>query len=74
MADKTPYNDQIGADRQITAEEGIVTAIEDKFLNGETDLATGGTYLNDEQYADLGRDILYIVLKEFRPDLFFTEE
>lgn len=56
---KRHYNDRLDADAQISAEEEIAVRIFDE-ANGK---------IHEEDCADLGRDILYMVLRAFRPDL-----
>lgn len=56
---KVPYSDKLDADQQISTEERIASRISD---------LTEGT-MEDEICAEIGRDALYIVLQEFRPDL-----
>lgn len=58
------YNDKLDADHQISTEEQIAALIFDTFT-GES--CAGST---EESCADLGRRILYVVLREFRLDLF----
>jgi len=55
--EKVSYHGRLDADRQITTEERIAAAIAD---------ARGDQDAED----NLGREILYLVLREFRPDLF----
>jgi hypothetical protein len=63
--EKVGYAPRLDADRQITAEEKIAEAVfeimQNMAVHGE-----GG----EETAAQAGRDILYQVLREFRPDLF----
>lgn len=56
------YNDKLDPDRQVTAEEKIASVIFTSFRN---------VYpaVSEEDAQQLGRDILVLVLKEFRPDL-----
>jgi hypothetical protein len=57
------YNDKLDTDLQIDAEEEIA----DLVFN-----ASGNVFpntLHEEDCADLGRKILKVVLKKFRPDL-----
>src|SRR5437660_7538804 len=63
------YNNTIGEDRQITAEEDIATTIFDLIRSKEDDQV-----LTEEDCADLGRNILKQVLLEFRPDCFVGSE
>jgi hypothetical protein len=51
------YNDKMSPDEQITAEERIAHEV----------FTSEGT---EEDCAQKGRDILKMILKEFRPDLF----
>lgn len=52
------YNDKMSAEQQITTEEKIASLIFYETPTGE------------ETSGELGRQILKMVLKEFRPDLF----
>jgi len=54
------YNDKLVPDEQITAEEDIAFKI----------YSTENNFLDEEECAKLGRDILKLVLAKFRPDLF----
>lgn len=54
------YNDKLDADRQISMEEKIASHI---IGMGEWSL------IHEEEAADLSREILQMVLEEFRPDL-----
>lgn len=54
------YHEQLDPDRQITTEEHIAALIAEQ----------RGSDYSDSTCAELGRDILYLVLREFRPDLF----
>jgi len=56
------YSDKLSADQQITTEERISAII---FATQD-----GTTPLYEDDCVDLGRAILKIVLREFRPDLF----
>jgi hypothetical protein len=60
---KSPYTDKLDADKQITAEELIASSI--ALVNTD-----GDGCVNEEAAAELGRDILYLILRQFRPDLF----
>ena len=72
---KRPYNDKLGADEQITMEEMIAFAIKEGNTIHMTDdrieesLDVVDPY-PDEACGALGREILYNVLRKFRPDLF----
>jgi len=55
------YNDNLGADQQISMEERIA---------GE--LFNGGC--SEDRAAELSREILLLVLQEFRPDLIADED
>lgn len=61
------YNDELDADEQITAEEGIASLIFDTTNSGDE-------YVSEEMAADLGRKILFDVLQVFRPDLIAEEQ
>lgn len=63
---KVPYSDQLDADQQVSTEEKIAA-----FLKKEIE-ESDETFGDDEHLGDMGRDILYLVLREFRPDLFMT--
>lgn len=52
------YNDKMDPDQQITAEEKIAAYLYDESMADE------------ETAAEAGRQILQMVLREFRPDLF----
>jgi len=58
------YNDKIWPEDQVAMEEAIAAKIFD--FEGATE-EDGG--LGEEECAELGRDILLMVLAEFRPDL-----
>ena len=72
-----PYNDRLAGDDQISAEEMIAFAIREGNTAGMSDeaiedgLDVVGPY-PEEVCAHLGREILYNVLRKFRPDLFHT--
>jgi hypothetical protein len=57
---KKPYNNKLNHHKQIEAEERIASMI---FNDPEVD-----TF--EEVASALGKEILYKVLREFRPDLF----
>jgi hypothetical protein len=57
---KVDYSDELSADEQVTAEEQITAMI---FDNPEVKVS-------EEIAQQLGREILYTVLREFRRDLF----
>lgn len=57
-----PYNEALDPDQQITTEELIAAAIFDR------------TETTEEEAQKLGRDILLVVLAEFRPDLVTPDE
>lgn len=61
------YNNKLDADEQITMEEDIAHKVF-HFKGGSPD-----DVLDEEDCAQLGRDILKMVLKQFRPDLFDTK-
>jgi len=68
------YNDKLDADEQISMEEAIAARIyqngersnhDDDCIDVQPDLL-----IHEEDCADLGRNILQMVLAKFRPDLF----
>ena len=63
----TEYNDRMSPDMQITMEEMIAGSISEKL--SEAHAAPAG-YVDEEDLAQMGRDILKAVLLRFRPDLF----
>lgn len=63
LPDRVGYAEVLDADRQISAEEAIAA-----YLFDQADLYGGE--ISEEHAGDAGRDILYVVLREFRPDLF----
>jgi len=64
---KVPYSDKLDADQQISTEEKIAAFLKKEIEEGDESLG------DDEHLGDLGRDILYLVLCEFRPDLFMVK-
>lgn len=60
MSDNPGYIDDLDLDEQVTMEERIAARIFDD----------PAVTMREEDAAQLGRDILYMVLREFRPDLF----
>ena len=52
------YNDKLDADQQISKEEEIAAHLFDVYG------------LDEDSAANAGRQILFMVLSEFRPDLF----
>jgi len=72
---KRPYNDKLSADEQITMEEMIAFAIKEGNTIHMTDdqieesLDVVDPY-PDEACQALSQEILYNVLRKFRPDLF----
>ena len=63
-ADKIPYNDELDGSDQLDAEEAIAAHLFHSLREkDETDM-------DEETAAQFGRDILYIVLRRFRPDFF----
>jgi hypothetical protein len=66
LTDGPGYSDKLEADIQISTEEAIAAAI----FRAEN--ASPNDFLGEEECADLGRDILKLVLGRFRPDLFTT--
>jgi hypothetical protein len=63
------YNDKLDADAQVSTEEAIAAMIFERVES----LAPLSTSLDEEDCAHFGREILKMVLKEFRPDLFTKE-
>jgi hypothetical protein len=61
-----PYNDQLDARQQVGMEEKIAAYLAD--FDRITDTGLKGP--TDEDLNRAGKDILYMVLREFRPDLF----
>lgn len=57
---KVKYNERMAGDQQISMEEKIAARIYDD----------PSTECSESDAQELGRDILYAVLREFRPDLF----
>lgn len=57
-----PYNEKLGADEQISAEETIAA-----FLFAYSGHANAT--LDEDDCAEASRQILYLVLDKFRPDL-----
>lgn len=67
--DKIPYSDALDGDEQVRAEEEIAAYISDeRFISVVLD--GDEIFLTEEEVAQIGRDILYMVLRRFRPDLF----
>jgi hypothetical protein len=62
--EKRPYSNRLDGERQVSMEEKIAAMIFDR---AETEGCENCGTLNEEDCAQLGRDILYVVLKEFRP-------
>jgi hypothetical protein len=58
----TKYNDKLDADQQISTEEKIAAQIFDSFRENYPGIS-------EDDAQQMGRDILLMVLKEFRPDL-----
>ena len=56
------YNDKLDPDKQVTAEERIAARIFDSFRENYPGIS-------EDDAQRMGRDILLMVLKEFRPDL-----
>lgn len=67
---KLPYADEFDADTQISAEEAIAAHIFDSLQDGESEEPPA--QLSEDFCAQMGRDILYLVLSKFRPDLLAT--
>ncbi len=57
---KVAYNDNLDGTEQVDAEELIAATIHDRH----------GVDISERTAQDLGRDILYKILRKFRPDLF----
>lgn len=58
-SDRLPYNDNMSADQQITTEEKIASLVLEAAYSEE----------GEEAFSQAGRNILKLVLQEFRPDL-----
>lgn len=56
------YNEKLDADEQISAEESIAAF-----------LYESAPSMSEDQAAELGRNILLLVLRKFRPDLIEDE-
>jgi len=56
--DKKPYNDKLDPEDQVDAEEAIAGYLSD-----------APPVMTEEELAQAGRDLLFIVLQRFRPDL-----
>jgi hypothetical protein len=56
---KVAYNEKLDADLQITIEELIASKI--------SNMSDG--FIDEETCADLGREALYIVIANLRPDI-----
>lgn len=57
------YNSKLDAEGQIDTEEAIAAFLSDQHTNAEATLS-------EEDFAEMGRVILRVVLERFRPDLF----
>jgi len=69
MAGKVSYVDDLDSDVQIAAEERIASTIfslTEEVMSSDEDCVG----LSEEDCQELGCEILYQVLREFRPDLF----
>jgi hypothetical protein len=62
---KVRYNHRLNGDDQVDMEETIAAII---FDHADVELK------DDDTAADLGRNILYVVLRQFRPDFFIHTE
>jgi len=65
------YNDKLDASDQIDTEESIAATIFD-FINAPIEERNAAA--DEEGCAQLGRDILLLVLKKFRPDMIEEED
>lgn len=63
VIDKVAYGDHLQPDQQISTEEKIAAYL-------HTQATDWGGEIQEDHAADAGRDILYLVLREFRPDVF----
>jgi len=63
--DSRLYNESLDADDQITAEEEIAAYMQEK----SEELVGDALSFSEEDCARIGRDILLLTLKRFRPDL-----
>jgi len=74
---KIPYSDKLDADQQVSTEEKIAVYLlqsdgrEDEDEDFPNDRSVSPT---DKDLNQAARDILYIVLREFRPDLLEKDE
>lgn len=69
------YNETFDADQQITLEERIAAAIAKAGEETNPELDTGWPVpLGEEDCADLGRELLEMIVTELRPDLLDTSE
>jgi len=59
MSSKVGYNDNLGADEQISIEEKIASRI--------SEMSDGS--IDEEVCAEIGREALYAVIEALRPDL-----
>jgi hypothetical protein len=78
MADEmVGYNDKLDADRQVTMEEQLASLLH-SFQEGQIELddANGcdDYTLTEEDCQTVAKQLLYTVLREFRPDLFDDAE
>lgn len=62
---KLKYNNKIGAAEQVDAEEEIAAHLFDNMPEKMND-----DWISEEDAAKFGREILYLVLRRFRPDFF----
>lgn len=69
MANKVSYNDRLKSEQQVGMEETIASIIHDFDFGDNVD-----ERIPEESAGQLGKDILYAVLREFRPDLFVDAE
>jgi len=70
VQDKVPYSNSLDADEQISTEEWIATQIFDHPPCHPGSQTLRSVEISEGDAARLGRDILYSVLRRFRPDLF----
>lgn len=73
MSEKAGYSDALNPDRQACVEELIAKAVKERqlFLIAEADEnGSDDETFTDEDCGDVGREALYLALREFRADLF----
>lgn len=67
--EKIPYNDKMDLDMQVSALREVRDHLIDA-CNDVTEASDGQAHFNDEDGAKLAGDVLYLMLRRFRPDLF----